>query len=395
MTVFKKALRAAVNSESLSQPSNTFSDPPKYQMEGFIHPNNEGLPFGAPKSSQPFKNRVNPRIQTSVRWFWVGDEPARSSSQRASESRVARSAFLKESSRARNESRDLTSSRCARGRDTRPNPTRPPAVLRHGSVRDHFSHWRVAVSPSAISGDTCVAGHRLFADGSQGNLEVSEEPALHLDVNIRAFRVQRLTEWVNAVLSGNAALARSIADTLADFPLAMTRDLSTARRWLRERTRGLRRSGLVASSGAIRLRAEGLELSSGFRLGNRDLYVNWFLNLPPDVRSSNQLEVAASEFDCQGLELDWVGLCWGGDLHFDMTTGTWCFGNFVGSKWQSVRSPIDREYILNTYRVLLTRAREGAIIWVPRGDVSDETRNANHFDQTAEYLSLCGLRLEA
>lgn len=259
------------------------------------------------------------------------------------------------------------------------------------SVKGYFPHWRVAVSPSALSGDTCVAGHRLFEDGDKGNLSIHEESALHLNVNLRAYRVQRLTEWVNAVLIGNSALAREIASTLTDFPLAMTRDLSEAKSWLRERTRGFRRSGLVASSGALRLRADGLELSSGFRRGDQNLYINWFLNLPPDVRSSNQLEVAASEYDCQGLELDFVGLCWGGDLYYDATSGAWKFEKFIGTKWQVVRSTVDHEYILNKYRVLLTRAREGAIVWVPRGDSRDSTRDPKRFDETAEFLIRCGL----
>ena len=259
------------------------------------------------------------------------------------------------------------------------------------TIRDHFPHWQIAVSPSALAGDASVAGHRLFADGERGATIVHEESALHLAVNLRAFRVQTLTEWVNAVLAGDAGRAKTLATTLTAFPLAMTRDLSVARAWLRDRTRGLRRCGLVASSGAIRLRADGLELSSGFRQGNRDLFVHWFLNLPPDVRSSNQLEVAASEFECQGLELDWVGVCWGGDLAFDAPSSQWSFRNFAGTKWQAVASPIDRAYLLNTYRVLLTRAREGAIVLIPRGDANDETRTPQHFDATADFLRNCGL----
>lgn len=259
------------------------------------------------------------------------------------------------------------------------------------TIRDHFPHWQIAVSPSALTGDASVAGHRLFADDSRGATIIHEEPALHLDVNLRAFHVRKLTEWVNAVLSGNAAHAKALVGELDKFPLAITRDLAAARAWLRERTRGLRRCGLVASSGAIRLRAHGLELSSGFRQGNRDLFVHWFLNLPPDVRSSNQLEVAASEFECQGLELDWVGLCWGGDLSVDPATSAWSFRHFAGTKWQAVASPIDRAYLLNTYRVLLTRAREGAIVWIPPGDASDETRVPHHFDATADFLRNCGL----
>jgi DUF2075 family protein len=247
------------------------------------------------------------------------------------------------------------------------------------------------VSPKALAGDASVAGHRLFADSACGATVVHEEPALHLDVNLRAFRVKKLTEWVNAVLSGDATHAKALVNELTEFPLAMTRELATARAWLRERTRGLRRCGLVASSGAIRLRADGLELSSGFRQGNRAMFVHWFLNQPPDVRSSNQLEVAASEFECQGLELDWVGVCWGGDLSVDAANLAWSYRNFVGTKWQAVVSPIDRAYLLNTYRVLLTRAREGAIVWIPRGDAADATRTPEDFGGTADYLRACGL----
>ena len=259
------------------------------------------------------------------------------------------------------------------------------------TIREHFPHWRIAVSPSALAGDASVAGHRLFEDGERGAVVVHEEPVLHLDVNLRAFRVQKLTEWVNAVLAGDALAAKELIGELADFPLVMTRDLSAARAWLRQCTRGIRRCGLVASSGAIRLRADGLELSSGFRQGNRDIYVNWFLNEPPDIRSSNQLEIAASEFECQGLELDWGGVCWGGDLSFDSAAAAWSFRNFVGKNWQAVKSPIDRAYLLNTYRVLLTRAREGTILWIPPGDASDETRAPASFNATADFLRDCGL----
>ncbi|MBX3731222.1 MAG: DUF2075 domain-containing protein [Verrucomicrobiae bacterium] len=259
------------------------------------------------------------------------------------------------------------------------------------TIRDHFPHWQVAVSPGALVGDASVAGHQLFADNQRGSVAVREEPSLHLDVNLRAFRVQKLTEWVNAVLAADTGRAKSLMGQLEDFPLTMTRELAVARNWLRERTRGLRRCGLVASSGAIRLRAHGLELSSGFRQGNRDLYVHWFLNHPPDVRSSNQLEVAASEFECQGLELDWVGVCWGGDLSLDPAVSGWEFRHFAGSKWQDVVSPVDRAYLLNTYRVLLTRAREGSIVWIPHGDADDRTRDAPRFDRIADHLRTCGL----
>ena len=259
------------------------------------------------------------------------------------------------------------------------------------TLLEKFPGWKIAVSPMALEHDPSTAGHRLFADGNAGSLAIQKEPSLHLKVNQRSFRAQKLTEWVEAALAGDATKAAAIVPDLREFPFALTRSLQTARQWLQKHARGQQRAGLVASSGAIRLRADGLELSSGFRQGNRDIYVNWFLNRPPDIRSSNQLEVAASEFECQGLELDWVGLCWGGDFSYDITSGGWLFRNFSGSRWGSLKNEIDRQYLLNTYRVLLTRARRGLVLWIPQGDISDETRLPSSFDSTADYLIRCGL----
>ena len=215
----------------------------------------------------------------------------------------------------------------------------------------------------------------------------------HPVVKARPLRARKIAEWVDAALAGDATRATATVPHLRDFPFALTRSLATAREWLHKRARGRQRAGLVASSGALRLRADGLELSSGFRQGNRDIYVHWFLVHPPDIRSSNQLEVAASEFECQGLELDWIGLCWGGDFSFDASSGGWMFQNFSGSGWRNLKIEIDRQYLLNTYRVLLTRARRGLILWIPKGDISDETRLPSHFNSTADYLLRCGLTL--
>jgi hypothetical protein len=258
------------------------------------------------------------------------------------------------------------------------------------TLLEKFPSWKIAVSPMALEHDSSTAGQCLFAKGNAA-LAVQKEPSLHLNVNQRSFRAQKLIDWVEAALVGDATKAIAIIPNLCEFPFALTRSLPTARQWLQKHSRGQQRSGLVASSGAIRLRAHGLELSSGFRQGNRDIYVNWFLNHLPDIRSSNQLEVAASEFECQGLELDWVGLCWGGDFTYDMTAARWMFRNFSGSHWGSLKNEIDRQFLLNTYRVLLTRARRGLILWVPQGCNSDETRLPAPLDSTADYLIRCGL----
>jgi hypothetical protein len=261
------------------------------------------------------------------------------------------------------------------------------------TLREKFSHWKVCVSPEAIDGDPSLAGHGLFEDGNAGSLKIIKDSALHLKVNLRSFRAQRLTEWVEAVLELKPTKAATIMRKLHRFPLALTRSLSTAREWLNRYTRGERRCGLIASSGALRLRADGIELSSGFRQGNRDMYVRWFLTLPPDVRSSNQLEVAASEFECQGLELDWTSVCWGADLRLGSTSRQWLFRRFSGTTWENVRTQITRRYLLNKYRVLLTRARQGMIIWVPEGRQRDKTHSPEFFDSTAAYLRECGLQL--
>lgn len=261
------------------------------------------------------------------------------------------------------------------------------------ALRDRFSHWKVAVSPKALEHDTSLAGHRLFADGNPGALDIRTEATLHLEVCLRSFRARRVAEWVDAVLAGQPAKAAEIVPDLSGFPMALTRSLATARSWLHKHTRGRRRCGLVASSGALRLRADGLELSSGFRQGNREMYVHWFLAEPPDIRSSNQLEVAASEFECQGLELDWVGVCWGGDFTFDATNDYWVYRGLSGTRWGSIGKEIDRQFLKNTYRVLLTRARQGLVIWIPRGDAGDDTRQSSWLDETADYLCRCGLRV--
>ena len=121
------------------------------------------------------------------------------------------------------------------------------------------------------------------------------------------------------------------------------------------------------------------------------MFVHWFLAHPPDVRSSNQLEVAASEFECQGLEADWIGLCWGGDFVFDAENNCWDYRNFSGSRWRNLKNELDRKYLINTYRVLFTRARRGLVLWIPPGDPSDDTRLPPPFNATAEYLVSCGL----
>jgi hypothetical protein len=253
-----------------------------------------------------------------------------------------------------------------------------------------FRHWRVLASPEALEGGPSVAGSRLFEGDTSGGLEIVPTPVLHLKISTRSYRAVAITEWSNEILRGNVDEALRALAEVEQFPVVVTRDLAKAKDWLRNQTRGMARCGLVASSGATRLRAYGFETSTGF---HRDYpYEYWFLNGPEDVRSSFQLEVVATEFEIQGLELDWVGLCWGGDLEWDSQSGNWNTRRFVGTAWKSIKVPLNRDYVLNSYRVLLTRARQGMVIWVPPGDNSDPTLDPTGLDVTANILIKSGLK---
>ena len=248
--------------------------------------------------------------------------------------------------------------------------------------------WNVVVSPEILAGGASLAGSRLFESAVPEDLNVHRESLLHLAVSQRSYRAQAITEWVNHLLDGEADSARDVASGCREFPIALTRSLATARSWLRERTRGEHRPGLVTSSGNARARAYGIEVSSEFRHGYP--FEFWFLAPPSDVRSSFQLEVAATEFECQGLEVDWTCVCWGDDLCRQAGTEEWVYRRFRGNRWIRVRRDINRRYLLNKYRVLLTRAREGTVLWVPPGADDDPTRDRSLMDATAEYLHRAG-----
>jgi hypothetical protein len=259
------------------------------------------------------------------------------------------------------------------------------------ALNSRKSQWRVLASSEVLLGGGSVAGQKLFATKPASHLRLNESDSLHLSVGVRSPRARRIGQWVNNLVSGDKQddIRETILST--EFPVVLTRDLSTAREWLRMHSDGTQRSGLLASSGALRLRSYGIEVSSGFRKGYS--YVEWFLRGREDFRSSSALEVAATEFECQGLELDWSRVCWGGDFLFCSNKCSWQFRKLLGSKWRQVKQDKDRQYISNKYRVLLTRARRGMAIWIPRGEASDETQDPHALDATAEYIQSQGIAL--
>jgi len=217
-------------------------------------------------------------------------------------------------------------------------------------------------------------------------------PELHLAMSVRQVRFTDASAWVNHVLAGDDVTALGIAEAAGDaLPYLLTRSLPAMRAWLRAASRGHRRAGLLASSGGKRLRAEGL----GVELPHMDAkaVAHWFLDrFPADVRASNSLEVVATEFSCQGLELDYCGLCWDGDLVRDAGRTAWRVRNFRGKDWTRVSGAEAIANQINTYRVLLTRARYETVIFVPQGDVADRTRDPAVYDGIADFLMACGAR---
>ncbi len=251
------------------------------------------------------------------------------------------------------------------------------------------THWTVYASPEVLSGGPSTAGHRLFDPPSLA-LKVQTNEALHLRTSNRSLRAENLATWVNHVLEGHAsdAAALKIAEK---FPIFLSRDLRQTRTKLIEQGIGTVRYGLVGSSGAARLRAEGLEPSSTFHADYP--WEHWYLAAEQDLRSSYQCEVFATEFEIQGLELDWIGLCWGGDCVWGGSR-EWQLRRLLSgpnNRWVSIKNPERRNFRKNAYRVLLTRARHGMIIFVPRGDTEDSTNKPDEFESTAGFLLSCGV----
>ncbi len=241
--------------------------------------------------------------------------------------------------------------------------------------------WRALAAPGA--GEAEDPRQRL-PEGP----EIGWAPALHLDCPVRAINASQAAPWVHAVLGNDPAQAADIARRAGGVPFRVTRSLQAMRRALQPR--GTRNCGLVASSGARRLRAEGL--GSVLAHQDEDAVGRWFLDRWPDIRSSDAMEVVATEFSVQGLELDRVGLCWDADLVRSEDGTAWKARRLRANAWTRA-GPEAASNRLNAYRVLLTRARHGTVVWVPRGRASDGTRAPGLYDGVARYLLRCGATL--
>jgi hypothetical protein len=249
------------------------------------------------------------------------------------------------------------------------------------AIRAKFPAWRVHAS-SNLAGVEYDAEPELRALEAAGRLV--HEPDIHLASSMRSFRAESVSNFVSAVLAGEGEAARGLLREFAPrYPLAITRDLDRARRWIRDHARGSERYGLVASSQAQRLKPHAIDVRVDVDP------VHWFLDDRTDTRSSYYLEDAATEFQVQGLELDWVCMTWDADLR--RSGSGWSHHSFRGDAWTNVHNKDRRRYLVNAYRVLLTRARQGMVIFVPPGSAEDPTREPAFYDETYAYLAGAGI----
>ena len=206
---------------------------------------------------------------------------------------------------------------------------------------------------------------------------------LHLATPVRSFRSKKVSAWVHALLDMDEQAKSLWKEIQSNYPIVLTRDLQKAKAWVKAQTKGSERYGLVASSGAHRLKALGVHVKNEIDVAN------WFLNPKDDVRSSYFLENVATEFDVQGLELDWVCLAWGENFYYQ--NNQWQYQSFKGYKWQNINKEENKQFTKNAYRVLLTRARQGMVIWIPEGSERDNTRQKKFYDGTYQYLKSIGI----
>lgn len=253
------------------------------------------------------------------------------------------------------------------------------------SVHRNYREWDVYMSEYLLSsGDVTMEQMEIIRP------QVKSRDSLHLKMSMRSFRSEKVSIFVNQLLALQKEEATSTLRELDNYPIVMTRSLYTAKQWLRAHTRGSERMGLLASSKAERLKAISINVRY------QPDFVHWFLEDDSDIRSSNALEDTLTEFKVQGLEIDWACVAWDADLRLSKDHANWLHYQLrSGNKWQSINKPINREYQINAYRVLLTRARQGMVIVVPKGDYGlppDETRKPEWYDETYNYLMEVGIK---
>lgn len=254
------------------------------------------------------------------------------------------------------------------------------------AINRSYPNWHVYMS-NRLTDKEYANGNAIELIDIKERLHI--EPQLHLAVSMRSFRAEKVSTFVHQLLDLKNEQAAETLKELDKYPIVLTRSLDKAKNWLRSKARGSERCGILASSKAERLKAISINVRY------QPDFVNWFLANENDIRSSNCLEDALTEFKVQGLEIDWACIVWDADLRLGADSKSWEHYQLRGGeKWQRINKPINQEYQINAYRVLLTRARQGIVIVVPEGDNSvppDTTRMPEWYDTIYEYLKGIGI----
>jgi hypothetical protein len=246
-----------------------------------------------------------------------------------------------------------------------------------------FPDWNIYIS-SRLTDSEYGAGSALTEIAKHKHIFTKDE--MHLSVSMRSFRAEHVSTLIKQILDMDVAGAKNTLLKIEEkYPIVITRDISKAKAWLKKQARGSERYGMIVSSQAERLKPEAIFIRSTIDP------IHWFLDEKDDTRSSYYLEDVATEFDIQGLELDWSCVVW--DADFRYTKNGWDHRSFVGSKWNYIKKKERQMYLKNAYRVLLTRARQGMVIVIPQGDREDPTRSPEFYDPIFEYLKSIGFKI--
>lgn len=250
------------------------------------------------------------------------------------------------------------------------------------ALKKKYFNWDIYLS-SKMTDDEYIGDSSISALLAGRSYHVEE--SLYLGVSLRSFRSEKLSEFVKYLLDNEPQMASEVYKILAgNYPIVMTRNLDTAKTWVRTRARGNERYGLLASSEAKRLRGIGVWVQSEIN------HVGWFLNGKDNVDSSYYLEVAASEFKVQGLEIDYGVIAWDADLRY--SNEEFDFYRYRGTCWNHINIEQRQKYLKNAYRVLLTRARQGMVIFIPEGSSEDLSRKEEYYNGTYQYLKSIGIQ---
>ena len=272
------------------------------------------------------------------------------------------------------------------------------------ALKEKFKNWDIYISKNLIDKEYV---EKKDVEGGEGeewkkwltnnNAKVTDVNDLHLSISLRSFRTEKLSSFIDAMLNFDINNACKLYLDIKDkYPIVLTRDIAKAKGWLRKKVRGSEKMGFLLTKESARYKPLPIHVLPP---GNENI-IHWFLADKNDIRVSNYLEDAATEIKVQGLELDYTCILWDADMRVE--NNKWQYYQFARgtkTKWNKLLGNTKNKqelmkYMLNAYRVLLTRARMGMVICVPYGNSNmihnkfyvDSTRKPEYYDGTFTYF---------